>query len=172
MSATLEDLASRLRQLERELQELAAAVSHRPSTPDGDLADRISFRAWMRISAPTFAVMALGFPLLWSAQQASSAQMLEMSRSLGRLDGAVASLEATTARVDQRLLSIDGRLASFDERLASFDARLASFDERLASFDERLASFDRRLASFDANLATLNRNVERLGRAVEKLESR
>jgi len=149
MSATLEDLASRLRQLERELQELTVTVSHRPPSPEaGDLADRISFRAWMRISAPTFGVMVMGFTLLWNAQQATSAQMFEMTRTLGRLDGTIARLEATTARSEERL-----------------EARLAGIDERLAGIDETLAGIDETLAGMDATLG-------RLSGAVEKLEAR
>jgi len=171
MAATHEDLAARILQLEREVRELAVHMSNDPIDRP-DLADRISLRAWLKLSAPTFTVLLVGFTLLWNAQQVSSAQLLEVSRSLGRLDGAVAGLEATTARFDRRLESFGERLAGIDQRLASFDQRLASFDQRLESFDQRLASFDQRLESFEQRMAALDGSLGRLGAAVDKLAER
>ena len=157
MPATQEEFALRLQQLERDFQELMARMSQpHPALPD--LAEQISFRAWMRISAPTFAVLVAGFTLLWNAQQATYEQSLETSRALGRLDGAVASLEKTTARLD--------------DRMDQFDRRLAGIDERLAGIDQRLAGIDTRLDAIDGTLGTLGSTVGRLAAAVEKLEAR
>ncbi len=152
MSAQTDELVLRVERLEQDLRELNATVS--PSIlnrSQADLADAMSFRAWMRISAPTFAVMVTGFTLLWNAQQANTAQLLETSRSLGRLDAAVSSLEKTTER---------------------FDERLDGIDERLAGLDERLAGIDARLGQIDGTLGTLGASVGRLAAAVEKLEAR
>ncbi len=166
MSVTPEELVLRIERLEHDLSEVITNVS--PSNPGHvhhDLADAMSFRAWMKISAPTFAVMVMGFTLLWNTQQATYEQSLETSRALGRLDGAVASLEKTTARFDDRL-------DRFDERLDRFDTRLAAFDQRLAGIDDRLGGIDQRLDSIDGTLGDLGVNVGRLAAAVEKLEAR
>ena len=55
--------------------------------------------------------MLVGFTLLWSTHQADSAQLFEMSRTLGRLDGSVERLDSTITGVDQRLDGLDVRLA-------------------------------------------------------------
>ncbi len=155
MPANHEELTLRLERLEHDLQELAMAMSQPPRAQDptgpADLADRISFRAWMRISAPTFAVMVMGFTLLWNAQLIANEQLMETSRSLGRLDGAIDRL---------------------DERMETFDARLESFDQRMESFDARLESFDQRLDQFGGRLDRLDGTIDRLAVAVEKLHEK
>lgn len=47
--------------------------------------ERIPFSAWLKISGPTFAVMALGFTALWNAQQATTQRIMELQESLQRI---------------------------------------------------------------------------------------
>ena len=172
MTAPPEDFALRLTQLEREFQELSARVSTSPPHALPDLADQISLRAWLKISAPTFAVLLVGFTLLWNAQQVTSAHLLEMSRSLGRFDGAVVRLESSIAGLDERMVSFDQRLASFDERLAGIDTRLAGIDERLLGIDERLIGIDERLVGLDERFSAFDASVLKLGDAIDRLANR
>jgi hypothetical protein len=80
--------------------------------------NRISFAAWVRISGPTFAAMVFGFALLWNQQQAASAQLLELSRSMGRLEGSIAGLERSVASMEQSITALGVRI---DELGASVD---------------------------------------------------
>jgi hypothetical protein len=103
---------SRLDRLERDFRELASRVSRAERQGDSAMG-RISFVDWLRISGPTFAAMIFGFALLWNAQQATSAQVIDMARTLGRLEG---SLDG----VDRRLEALDARI----ERLGATVERL------------------------------------------------
>lgn len=162
MASNHEDLTFRLDRLEHDLQELATSMTPPPATAPRDLAEQISFRAWMRISGPTLAVMVFGFTLLWNAQQVANAQMLEMSRSLGRLEGAIDRLESRMDAFDARLVQFDRRLGQFDQRLEGFDARLEALDDRMDAFDVRLESLDVRLASLETTIGKLDASVDKL----------
>lgn len=160
MASSHEDIAFRLDRLEHDLQELATSMTPPPTTAPRDLADQISFRAWMRISGPTFAVMVFGFTLLWNAQQVANAQ--QATRSLGRLEGAIDRLESRMDAFDARLVQFDRRLVQFDQRLEGFDARLEAFDDRMDAFDVRLESLDVRLASLETTIGKLDASVDKL----------
>jgi len=121
MATTHEDLSLRLDRLEHDVRALSSAVAR----PVGRATvNDLSFRGWLKISGPTLAVMAFGFGLLWSGQQAHSAQLLEVSRTMGRLEGAITGLDA-------RLESLDRRFDQFDARLGQLDARLEQLDARI-----------------------------------------
>ena len=105
-----EDLGSRLERLERRVGELSLRLS-RAERNEGYAMNGISFTGWLRISGPTFAAMVFGFALLWSAQQTTSAQVLDLGRTLGRvegsLDGVDRSLEALDARIERLGASVE-----------------------------------------------------------------
>ena len=58
-------------------------------------------------------MIVLGFTLLWQSPQAIAAQMLEISRSMGRLKGTITRLEQ---RMDQLAIAI-GKLTYRVDRL-------------------------------------------------------
>jgi septal ring factor EnvC (AmiA/AmiB activator) len=113
MSATPEDLSARLDRVERDLRRVAddmalvrVTQSERSDGSRETVLSRVSFRAWLEITGPTFATMVLGFTLVWSQIQTLNAQTLEVTRTLGRLEGSlgaleksVAGLQATTAQL-------------------------------------------------------------------------
>jgi len=79
---TIEALTARIERLEQIQEERAM---ERPARPDGiDVRrfwDAIPFGAWLKISGPTFAVMTLGFGVLWSAQQETTQRILDLQQS-------------------------------------------------------------------------------------------
>jgi hypothetical protein len=79
--------------------------------------NRISFVAWLQITGPTFETMMLGFTLLWNAQQAQSGSLLEVQRSMGRLEGSIRGLDARIEGLDTRMQGIDARLQGLDARI-------------------------------------------------------
>jgi hypothetical protein len=86
---------------------------------------RISLVDWLRISGPTFAAMVFGFALLWNAQQVTSAQVIDVARTLGRLEG-------TLDGVDRRLEALDARLGRLDARLDRLGASVEQLGERIS----------------------------------------
>jgi len=125
MATTHEDLSFRLDRLEHDVRALSSALAR----PVGSATmNDLSFRGWLRISGPTFAVMVFGFGLLWSAQQAFSAQLLEVSRTLGRLEGAITGLDA-------RVQTLEGAVTRLDERIDHLDIRI----DRLGAAVDKLA---------------------------------
>lgn len=146
MERTPRELAARLERrmerLETDLEELARTVARPPATSrrDEDPLARISLGAWLRISGPTFAVMLSGFTLLWNAQQATSAQLLEVTRTLGRLDGAITRFEARLDSMDQTLQSMDRSIQSLDASVRSLDQRVDALGERVDALDGRIGS--------------------------------
>lgn len=85
---TIESLASRIRRLEQLFEErvmdpAAIPPSHPDAADSGAHAfwSAIPFGAWLKISGPTFAVMALGFGTAWSAQQETTRQILDLEQS-------------------------------------------------------------------------------------------
>ncbi len=82
MAESLETLLDRVARLE---QLLEARDMTRPSDEAATAAhvwNRIPFSAWLKISGPTFAVMAAGFGFLWSAQQETTARITEVQQEL------------------------------------------------------------------------------------------
>lgn len=92
---TIESLATRIGRLEQLLDERAMEPASRPPSDQGAATNRdagaeqglhpfwdaIPFSAWLKISGPTFAVMALGFGTVWSARQETTQQILDLEQS-------------------------------------------------------------------------------------------
>jgi hypothetical protein len=85
----------------------------------------ISFVTWLQISGPTFAAMLFGFFLLWNAQQARSSEILEPTRSMGRLEGSLAGLDARLAR-------LEGAIDRLDDRIDKLSAAVDKLADRVA----------------------------------------
>jgi len=98
MTASTEDLARRVERLERRLggREMEERLAG-----DEDAVHRfwrrIPFGAWLKLSGPTFAVMALGFGLLWNAQQETMQRILEVEQST--TEGILEVHRSTTERI-------------------------------------------------------------------------
>ena len=107
--ASTDELHSRVEGLERELRDLSRARK-REEFP----MSRISLLAWLQITGPTFATMVFGFALLWNAQQATSAQVLDVARGMGRLEGSIEGVERSLTALNAHL----DRLGDSVERLA------------------------------------------------------
>lgn len=136
MVSANEDLSVRVERLEHDLRRLVDAATA-PARVE-DPVDGLSFRGWLKLSGPTFAVMVFGFGLLWQAQQANTAQLQELSRSTGaqftELNRAVGRLEGAMAGIDARLAGLEARLAGIDTQLA----RLAEAIDRLTDRVDRI----------------------------------
>jgi hypothetical protein len=101
MATSIEDLAARVERLERRLQERSMQRTPASDAPDPlvrRIWSSIPFSAWLKISGPTFAVMALGFGVLWNAQQATTQRILDVQ-------------ESTTARI----LEVQNRILELQE---------------------------------------------------------
>ena len=108
--ATTEDFGSRLERLEHRLSELDDVLNRLPTQHTADPVARISPGSWLAVTGPVFAALALGFGLLWNAQQATNAQMLELSRTTGRLEGAI-------GRLDQSIQHLGDQVQRLSERV-------------------------------------------------------
>jgi exonuclease VII small subunit len=129
--ARTEDFGARLERLEHHFAELADAMN-RPSThPSADPLARISLAAWLKVSGPTFAVMVFGFTLLWNAQQTSYAQMLEITRTTGRLEGAIERLEGSMDR-------LEGSVEKLEDSMERLDGSIAELDDAIRVLSERV----------------------------------
>ena len=148
MATTHEDLSLRLDRLEHDVRALSSVLARPVASA---IVNDLSFRGWLRISGPTFAVMVFGFGLLWSTQQAFSAQLLEVSRSVGRLEGAITGLDA-------RVQTLEGAVTRLDERIDKLDARIDNLGARIDKLDARIDKLDTR--------------IDKLGAAVDKLAER
>ena len=130
MASTQEEIQVRVDRLERQVRGLSDSVlrSQRGSAGRGGDAgvSRISFAAWLQVSGPTFAAMVFGFALLWNGQQNASAQILEMSRSLGRLEGSITGLERSNA-------ATQGSIAALNERIERLGASVEKLSERVSA---------------------------------------
>lgn len=93
--------------------------------------DDLSFTTWLQITGPTFAALVAGFTLLWTQSQTLSAQMLEVTRTLGRLDGSLAGLDARVGRLEATLERLDDRLDRLDDRLDALDSSLGKLDRTI-----------------------------------------
>jgi prefoldin subunit 5 len=138
MSATPEDLAARLDRVERDLHRVAddmALVRVRQSErKDGGsetVLSRVSFRAWLEITGPTFATMVLGFTLVWSQIQALNAQMLEVTRTLGRLEGTIGALEKSVAGLQATTGELRTSVGSLQASVGSLQASVDRLSERV-----------------------------------------
>ena len=68
----------------------------------------------LMVSGPTFATLVFGFALLWNAQQTTSAQVIDVARGMGRLEGVVAGVERSLGTLNARI----ERLGESVDRLA------------------------------------------------------
>jgi peptidoglycan hydrolase CwlO-like protein len=143
MASNLEELDVRLGRLEHDLLELSATVASRSMRQDrrGDSAmSRISLAAWLQISGPTFITMVFGFTLLWNAQQAQSGALLEVQRSVGRLEGSISGLDSRIQGLDSRIQSLDARIQSLDARIEGLDVRLDKLGDAVNALAKRVGS--------------------------------
>lgn len=74
---------------------------------------RIPFGAWLKISGPTFAVMALGFGLLWNAQQETVRRILEVEQAT--TERILETQRATTERILEVQRETTGRILDLQE---------------------------------------------------------
>ncbi len=89
--------------------------------------------AWLQISGPTFATLIFGFSLLWNAQQAQTASLLEVQRSVGRLEGSI-------TRLDARVGSLEGSINRLDARIDKLDGRIDELGSAIDALAKRLGS--------------------------------
>ena len=87
---------------------------------------RISLVTWLQISGPTFAALAFGFAVLWNAQQAQTGSLLELQRSMGRLEGSINGL-------DTRVGSLEGSIGNLDARIDKLGDAVDALAKRLGS---------------------------------------
>jgi hypothetical protein len=118
-----DELSLRIERLERDVRRLVQARALRPEDP----VDRLSFRGWLKLSGPTFAVMVFGFGLLWQAQQANTAQLMELSRStnaqLVELNRTVGRLEGTMNGLQAQIAQLGVAIDKLSERVGRLEAR-------------------------------------------------
>ncbi len=134
METTPQDLAVRIERLERTLSR-----AHLNADPFA----KISFAGWLKISGPSFAVMLCGFTLLWNSQEtmrsqmlelndathdrmlqlheSSAAQILELSRVTGRLEGAIGRLESSIDRLDASVAELRVDVRRLGERVDALE---------------------------------------------------
>jgi len=108
--ASTEDFGRRLESIERHLAELDQAVKRSPTQPRTDPMARISPASWLAVTGPVFAALALGFGLLWNGQQATNAHMLELSRTTGRLEGAIGRLDQSIQHLGEQVQRLSERV--------------------------------------------------------------
>jgi outer membrane murein-binding lipoprotein Lpp len=127
-----DELSLRIERLERDVRRLAEAAG--AATRGEDPVDRLSFRGWLKLSGPTFAVMVFGFGLLWQAQQANTAQLMELSRAtnaqfvelnrtIGRLEGAIAGIEARLGSLETQMSRLSAAIDKLSDRVDRLEAR-------------------------------------------------
>jgi outer membrane murein-binding lipoprotein Lpp len=135
VATTTEDLSSRLDRLERDFRDFSSEVSASMRTrSQGDSTlNRISLMAWLQISGPTFATLVFGFTLLWNAQQAQTGNLLELQRSVGRLEGSINGLDA-------RVGSLEGSISRLDARIDKLDSRIDKLGNAVDALAKRLGS--------------------------------
>ena len=123
VETTTQDLAARIERLEQTMSR-----AHLNADPFA----KISFAGWLKISGPSFAVMLCGFTLLWNSQEtmrsqmlelheSSSAQILELSRVTGRLEGAIGRLESSIDRLDASVAELRVDVRRLGERVGALE---------------------------------------------------
>lgn len=133
MTVSTEDLARRVERLEGLLGSRIGSRRLREREDVHRFWRRIPFGAWLKISGPTFAVMALGFGLVWDAQQETTRQIMALQRETSDkilahqrqiTDRIIAHEQETAARVfeiQERILemqeSTTGRLLEMQEQI-------------------------------------------------------
>lgn len=158
MTASTEDLARRVEKLERLLGE--ADMGEHASEERDDLAQRfwrrIPFSGWLKISGPTFALMALGFGLLWDAQQETTQRILDLQ------DSTTSRILAVQQETADKILAAQQETS--DKILASqreTTARILEVQERIMEMQESTAD---RLLDMQQQILDLQRET-RAGRS-------
>lgn len=82
--------------------------------------------AWLQISGPTFATSIFGFSLLWNAQQAQTASLVEVQRSVGRLERSITGLHARVGSLEGSINRLDGRIDELGSAIDALAKRLGS----------------------------------------------
>lgn len=139
-----EDFGARLEKLEQRIEEMDRVESRSKADPSARVDARISPSGWLAVTGPVFAALALGFGVLWNAQQANTSRMLELN-------------ETTNARMLELHKSTTAHLIE----LTRTTARLEATSERLEAAIDRL----------DGSVQKLSDQVERLSDRVDRLES-
>jgi uncharacterized protein HemX len=142
--ASSEDFGARLERLEQRIEEMDRVESRSKADPSARVDARISPSGWLAVTGPVFAALALGFGLLWNAQQTNTSRMLELN-------------ETTNARMLELHKSTTAHLIE----LTRTTARLEATGERLEAAIDRL----------DGSVQKLSDQVERLSDRVDRLES-
>lgn len=88
----------------------------------------VSFAAWLKISAPSLVAMAFGFNLLWSGQQTLNANMLQMQQAMG---AQLVEVNRTVGRLEEVILRIDGTLERLDATVARLEETVEMLSERV-----------------------------------------
>jgi outer membrane murein-binding lipoprotein Lpp len=135
VTSTQEDLNARLDRLERDFRVFSSEVSASMRTrgDTGSALNRVSLLAWFQISGPTFATLVFGFTVLWNAQQAQTANMLEIQRSVGRLEGSISGLDARVGRLEGSIQGLDARIEKLDGRIDKLGNAIEALAKRLGS---------------------------------------
>jgi septal ring factor EnvC (AmiA/AmiB activator) len=139
MVSTNDDLSVRIERLERDVRRLAEAG---PPTRRENLVNQLSFLGWLKISGPTFAVMVFGFGLLWQAQQANTAQLMELSRS-------------TNAQIAELSRSTNAQITELSR-----------------SMNEQFAELNRAIGRLEGAITGLQAAIDKLGERVDRLQDR
>lgn len=154
MVSANDDFSVRIERLERDVRRLveAAGAIARPEDP----VDRLSFRGWLKVSGPTFAVMVFGFGLLRQAQQANTAQLMELSRST---NAQIAELSRST---NEQLLELSRTVGRLEGAIGGLTARVESLETAVAALAARVDKLDVRLDQLGAAIEKLADRVDRL----------
>jgi septal ring factor EnvC (AmiA/AmiB activator) len=147
MVSANDDLSLRIERLERDVRRLAEAAG--AATRGEDPVDRLSFRGWLRVSGPTFAVMVFGFGLLWQAQQANTAQLMDLSR-------------ATNAQIAELSRSTNAQISELTR----------STNAQFVELNRTVGRLEGAIAGLQAQIAQLGAAIDKLSDRVGRLESR
>ena len=153
--ASSEDFGARLERLEQRIEEMDRVESRSKADPSARVDARISPSGWLAVTGPVFAALALGFGLLWNAQQTNTSRMLELN-------------ETTNARMLELHKSTTARMLELHKSTTAHLIELTRTTARLEATGERLeAAIDR----LDGSVQKLSDQVERLSDRVDRLES-
>jgi peptidoglycan hydrolase CwlO-like protein len=134
VSHTIDQLADRLDRLERDLREVSVAVTRsRQQPPDRStrILERVSFVAWLELTGPTFATLVLGFALLWNSLQATNAQMLEITRTVGRLEGSISALDGSVAGLRTSVSELQSSVGTLQGSVGELRGSVQTLSERV-----------------------------------------
>jgi outer membrane murein-binding lipoprotein Lpp len=137
VASTQEDLSARLDRLERDFRVFSSEVSASMRTR-GDALNRISLMAWLQISGPTIATMVFGFTLLWNAQQAQTSSMLDVQRSVGRLEGSISGLDTRVGRLEGAITGLDTRVGRLEGAITGLDTRVGRLEGAISRLDSKI----------------------------------